>query len=119
MLTIFKEIFTWWNRQTLGTRIVTLVKGKLVGKDEFGNKYYQDKKDRRWVIYAEEIDASKIPQEWYSWIHHTKNNIEKKHDLKKYKWQKPHLPNKTGTNDAYAPDKNKKTSEKKYTTWKN
>ena len=21
MLTIFKEIFTWWNRQTLGTRI--------------------------------------------------------------------------------------------------
>ena len=25
MLTIFKEIFIWWNRQTLGTRIYTII----------------------------------------------------------------------------------------------
>ena len=43
MLTIFKELFTWWNRQTLGTRIQTALFGKLVGEDEFGNKYYQNK----------------------------------------------------------------------------
>ena len=41
MLTIFKEIFTWWNRQTLGTRIQTFFYGKYIGKDENGNKYYQ------------------------------------------------------------------------------
>ena len=40
MLTIFKEIFTWWNHQTLGTRIYTLLFGKKVGEDKFGNKYY-------------------------------------------------------------------------------
>ena len=43
MLTIFKEIFIWWNRQTLGTRINTLIFGKLVGTDQLGNKYYTDK----------------------------------------------------------------------------
>ena len=36
------------------------------------------KKEKRWVIYADEIDASKIPIEWYSWIHFTPNKIEKK-----------------------------------------
>ena len=82
MLTFIKEIFTWWNRQTLGTRIETFFFGKLVGKDEFGNKYYQSKKGKRWVIYNDEADASKIPSEWYSWIHFTRNKIENIHDLK-------------------------------------
>ena len=50
MLTLIKEIFTWWNRQTLGTRIFTFFFGKLVGQDEYGNKYYQDKNGKRWVI---------------------------------------------------------------------
>ena len=62
MLTIFKEIFIWWNRQTLGTRINTLIFGKLVGTDQLGNKYYTDKNGRRWVIYKNETDASNIPQ---------------------------------------------------------
>ena len=43
------------------------------------------------------IDASKIPVEWYSWMHFTPNKIEKMHDLKKYDWQKPHQSNLTGT----------------------
>ena len=37
MLTPLKEIFTWWNRQTLGTRIYTLFLGKFAGEDAFGN----------------------------------------------------------------------------------
>ena len=44
MLTFIKEILTWWNRQTLGTRLQTIFSGKFVGKDEFGNKYYENKK---------------------------------------------------------------------------
>ena len=47
MLTIFKEIFTWWNQQTLGTRIQTLIFGKLVGEDDLGNKYYESKSGKR------------------------------------------------------------------------
>ena len=119
MLTLFKKIFVWWNQETFGTKIETLFFGKFVGKDHLGNKYYESKKGKRWVIYAEEIDASKIPVEWYSWIHFTRNKIEKKHNLEKYGWQKPHQPNLTGTESAYYPNKNKDAIRKKYKTWKN
>ena len=43
----------------------------------------------------------------------------KKHELKKYEWQKPHKPNLTGTKSAYYPNKNKDAIEKKYKSWKN
>ena len=119
MLTIFKEIFTWWNQQTLGTRIHTLIYGQLVGKDKKGNKYYKDKNNRRWVIYKDEIEATKIPQEWYSWMHYTNNKIENSHELKKHDWQKEHTENQTGTKKAYNPNKSKNASKKKYSSWKN
>ncbi len=119
MLTFIKQIFTWWNHQTLGTRIQTLFLGKLVGKDHLGNKYYEDKKGKRWVIYFDEIDATKIPVEWYSWMHFTPNRIEKNHDLDKHEWQKPHQSNPTGSDKAYYPNKNKKNVvNKKYKSWK-
>ena len=40
----FKIIFTWWNKQTLGTFLKTLFFGKYVGQDEYGNKYYKSKR---------------------------------------------------------------------------
>ena len=119
MLTFLKKIFTWWNRDTFGTRIKTILFGKLIGSDEYGNKYYQNKKGKRWVIYANEIDASKIPVEWYSWIHFMPNKIENIHKLEKHDWQKPHQPNLTGTDSAYYPNKNNKdATKKKYKSWK-
>ena len=119
MLTIFKQIFTWWNQQTIGTRLQILFSGKLIGVDKNGNKYYESKSGRRWVIYNGEVEPSKIPNEWYSWIHFTKNKIENNHDFEKYEWQKPHQPNLTGTESAYYPNKNKDAIEKKYKSWKN
>ena len=119
MLTFIKKIFTWWNRDTFGTRIKTILFGKLIGSDSFGNKYYENSKGKRWVIYSGEIDASKIPVEWYSWMHFTPNRIEKDHDLKKYEWQKPHQSNLTGTKEAYYPNKDKGNAiNKKYKSWK-
>ena len=117
MLTVFKEIFTWWNHQTFGTRLQTIFFGKLVGQDKDGNKYYENKKGKRWVIYNGEVEASKIPNEWYSWMHYTNNKIENVHDLKKYDWQKDHLPNQTGTQNSYHPKKNKNATDKKYNSW--
>ena len=52
MLTLLKKIFTWWNQDTFGTRLKTIFFGKLVGSDELGNKYYESKNGKRWVIYA-------------------------------------------------------------------
>ena len=119
MLTLFKKIFIWWNQETLGTKIKTIFLGKLVGTDSFGNKYYESKAGKRWIIYKDEIDASKISGEWYSWMHYTRNKIENTHDLKKYKWQKPHQPNQTGTDNSYHPNKNNEKINKKYKSWKN
>tara|TARA_B100000941_G_C28041125_1_gene319719 strand:+ start:80 stop:436 length:357 start_codon:yes stop_codon:yes gene_type:complete len=117
---MFKQIFTWWNSQTFGTFLYTIFFGKLVGRDKLGNKYYKNKKDKRWVIYKGEINASKITSDWFSWIHHTTNNIPDKNKEKKYTWQKPHSENKTGTSDSYRPNRISKAGKKfkKYETWK-
>ena len=72
-----KIIFTWWNRQTFGTFLKTLFFGKYVGKDKFGNKYYKNKQDERWVIYSNNIEATKITSDWFMWMHHTIDKIPK------------------------------------------
>ena len=114
----FKIIFTWWNKQTFGTFLKTLFFGKYVGVDEYGNKYYRSKKDERWVVYANNIEASKITSDWYLWIHHTIDKIPDNKD-KKYSWQKKHLENQTGTLNSFKPVKIKKNEiKKKYQTWK-
>ena len=119
MLTLLKKIFTWWNRDTFGTRLKTIFFGKFAGSDSLGNKYYEGKNGKRWVIYSNEIEATKIPVEWYSWMHFTANRIEKTHDLKKYEWQKPHQSNLTGTEKAYNQNKKKDNAiDKKYKSWK-
>ena len=120
MLTFLKKIFTWWNRDTFGTRIKTIFFGKFIGKDDFGNKYYQSKNGKRWVIYNGEINASKINSDWFSWIHHITNTLPTRKNLEKYPWQKPHKDNKTGSSESYKPNKISKKAKnfKKYETWK-
>ncbi len=49
------QFFTWWNGQTLGTKVFTSRHGEKVGEDEFGNAYYRSKGgriDRRWGMSA-------------------------------------------------------------------
>ncbi len=113
-----KIFFIWWNKQTFGTFLKTLFFGKLVGKDELGNKYYKDKQDKRWVIYSNNIEATKITSDWFMWIHHTVDKIPNQNE-KKYIWQKKHKENKTGSKDSYQPVKIKKDNKlKRYETWK-
>ena len=115
---IFKIIFTWWNRQTFGTLLKTVLFGKFVGKDEFGNKYYKNKQDERWVIYSKNIEATNITSDWFMWMHHTIDKIPDKNE-KKYNWQKNHSANKTGSKDSYRPTKIKRENKsEKYETWK-
>ena len=120
MTSLFKQIFIWWHRQTLGTFFYTLFVGKLVGEDEFGNKYYINKKGKRWVIYKNKVEASSIPSDWHRWIHFITNEKPNK-DVKKYFWQKKHEENLTGTNKAHKPDgllsSETKKDMKKYETW--
>ena len=104
MKEFFLEIFTWWNGQTLGTRIHTIIHGRLVGSDLDGNRYYINKKnkDSRWVVYNGQTDASKINANWHDWIHYRTDEvpiIEKKQKS----WYKEHNMNYTGTDKSYSP----------------
>ena len=120
-MSFLKQLFIWWHKQTIGTFIYTLFTGKFVGKDEFDNKYYTNSKGRRWVIYENNIEASKIPPEWHLWMHSTSSN-KPKENLKKFTWQKKHEENKTGTEESHKPDGSLtldlKKNMKKYETWK-
>ena len=122
MTTFFKLIFTWWNRQTLGTFLYTLFLGKFIGSDEFGNKYYSNSSgERRWVIYKDKVESTQISSEWHMWIHHLSKN-KPSNNLNKFSWQKEHKENLTGTEQAYKPDgslsSDSKKNMKKYETWK-
>ena len=89
---------------------------KKVGVDEFGNQYFLGKNNKRFVIYNGIAESTKIPAMWHGWIHHSCDEIPS--DLKKYSWQKIHLPNLTGTKNAYSPlnSPSSKTSST-YNSW--
>ena len=98
------QIFTWWNGQTLGTRFHTWRRGKLVGTDEAGNRYYRDRKvDRRWVIYPDLVEASNVPPGWQAWLHYTSDVAPSDDSYAPRAWEQPHVPNMTGTALAYRP----------------
>ena len=109
---MLREIFTWWNGQTLGTRLWTYFSGILAGVDSQGNKYFHNKKDtKRWVIYANEVESTNVNPEWNNWLRFTSKVIAS--EEKKYKWQKNHLSNQTGTANAYDPEKDKTNDSSK------
>ncbi len=92
---------------TIGTLLMTWWKGKLVGRDGFGNRYYQRKGGkRRWVIYKGRAEASKVPAEWHSWLHKTVDappTGDAASGTSGAAWQQDHQPNLTGTRAAYRP----------------
>lgn len=79
VLKLLTSIFTWWGGATIGARFHIGRRGVLVGKDDYGNSYYEarDKSDaydgnkRRWVIYTGYAEASKVPPEWHGWLRNT------------------------------------------------
>ncbi len=93
----------------LGTLIYTALHGQQVGIDEFGNRYYKARggklwgRERRWVLYRGEPEATKIPPEWHAWLHHTTDEPLTDAAARALPWQKDHLPNLTGTTAAYRP----------------
>jgi NADH:ubiquinone oxidoreductase subunit len=104
MRSLLLQFFTWWNGQTWGTRFWTWRFGEFVGEDAFGNRYYrQEGADRRWVIYNGEAEASRIPPGWYGWMHKLTDVPPTQDDYQPREWEKPHLPNLTGTPAAYRP----------------
>ena len=109
----------------IGTKIYTWIMGNFVGKDNFGNKYYSNSKNtKRWVIYNNDVEASKVPSHWHAWLHKMTDQPPLNYSHK-YPWQKDHRSNKTGTKEAYYPDShpmsgsnNKFIPKQDYESWK-
>lgn len=92
---------------TIGTMLFTWAKGKQVGTDAQGNRYYIERKARkgykarRWVIYNGQQEASRVPAEWHAWLHYTVD--EPLTPATDKPWVKEHQANLTGTPGAYFP----------------
>lgn len=104
---LLKSIFTWWEGATIGTSLGLRGKTKM-GEDALGNVYYQGGSDpnglpRRWVIYKGANDASRVPPEWFSWLHHQIDAAPDQALPPPRAWEKPAEPNFTGTRLAYRP----------------
>jgi NADH:ubiquinone oxidoreductase 17.2 kD subunit len=107
---VLAKIFGWWEGATIGTYFTVGRRGEFIGKDQFGNKYYQsrdhisyDGRKRRWVIYDGYADASKVPPEWHGWLHYTLDEPPTEQPLRQHSWEQPYLPNLTGTPMAWVP----------------
>lgn len=98
------QFFTWWNGATLNTRFHTWRRGRLVGTDGEGNRYYEDRHNgRRWVLYAGLAEASRVPPGWHGWLHKRVATPPTAEDYLPFPWEKQHVPNLTGTAFAYRP----------------
>lgn len=87
-----------------------LSRGKKIGVDQIGNKYYEAPprkgyhRPRRWVMYKHAPEATNVPPEWHGWLHHQTNAVpDDSAESHRRPWQKPHVPNMTGTTAAYRP----------------
>jgi NADH:ubiquinone oxidoreductase subunit len=113
-------------------RLLILLKGRFIGNDSFGNKYYEEKirgsydgrQPRRWIVYKGMNEASKIPPEWHAWLHY---RADQPLQGQVYSWQKPHQPNLTGIAHFKKNDTNHKKDNvtqlatrirKNYQPWK-
>lgn len=99
---------------TWSIRLETALSGTVAGSDILGNRYFTakarrgTKRERRFVLYADMAggrgyDASQVPPEWHSWLHHQTDIVPAKDDPRRHVWQKPWQPNLTGTGRAYFP----------------
>lgn len=111
-MSVLKTIFTWWNGATTGIHFTTWRRGRFVGQDELGNRYYEARDDRdsydrgrkrRWVIYKGYADASKVTPDWHGWLHYTFDEPPTSAPFPVKAWEKEHLPNLTGTIYARRP----------------
>merc|ERR1711974_49557 len=86
--------------------------GTLMGKDQFGNEYYENRqyphpKDRLIECPGNprDFDPSQVPAEWFGWLHHMidLNPNHPKFQSLNPKYRREHLPNLTGTKYRYLP----------------
>ena len=103
------KLFTWWNSVSPGGWFDIKRRSDLIGTDEYGNRYFQDRKTsvegrkRRYVIYDGLAEPSKVPPEWHGWLHYTVDETPEEAGFERKDWHQPHRANQTGTPNAHRP----------------
>lgn len=103
------KVFTWWNGVSPGGWFDIKRRSNLVGTDEYGNRYFEDRKPsvegrkRRYVMYKGLAEPSKVPAEWHGWLHYTNDDVPTEKPLVRQTFETDHKPNMTGTKFAYRP----------------
>jgi NADH:ubiquinone oxidoreductase subunit len=106
---VLGKIFTWWNGATLGAMFDIGKRADLVGQDDQGNRYFEERKatlegrKRRYVMYNGYAEPSRVPVDWHGWLHHTFEVPPTIEPFLLQSWEKQHQPNLTGTIFAYRP----------------
>ena len=91
------------------SKLMIRLTAQKVGRDEFGNQYFEKRKarrgqrKRRYVLYKGHVEASKVPPDWHGWLHYTEEQPPPETGYAVHDWQQGHLPNLTGTKYAYRP----------------
>lgn len=82
---------------------------RRIGQDSAGNTYWMARNRRdtygrpmRRITYAGAPDPTTVPPEWWGWLHHT-TDAPMDMNAPRKPWQKPHLPNRTGSAEAWHP----------------
>ena len=94
---------------TMITRVMTFFNGQFVGEDSSGNRYYQDRRksetgrQRRWVVYSGNDEASCVEVAWHGWLHYTVDETPEEANFDRRDWHQPHRANQTGTPNAHRP----------------
>ncbi|KAL7409524.1 NDUFA12-domain-containing protein [Mrakia frigida] len=88
--------------------------GTFIGRDEFGNRYFQNLNAEeevpgrhRWVdLNQDQYQISQIPPEWHSWLNHIRELPPPEDPILKActpTWKQAHRETLTGTRGAYKP----------------
>lgn len=109
----FKRPLDWVKLLYDGNLFVTIIEkgptGKLVGEDQFGNKYYEDETTsynrKRWVVYGNmnTYSPSIVPPEWHGWLNYINDFAPTQHDFKRPIYAIDAGETKTGTTECYGP----------------
>ena len=108
------SIIGWWKNTTVGARFVINRRSAFVGEDDWGNRYFEEKKEgpkdstlpgrkRRYVIYNGPAEPTRVSADWHGWLHHTFDKPPTEDPLLKKAFETEHQPNMTGTIYAYRP----------------
>lgn len=92
------------------TLLQTWFRGKRVGTDQYGNRYYRRRSksrdwrdEKRWVVFAHEAEPTEIPPGWVGWLHKRLEHAPTEQELPAPRFERERIARVTGAGFDYRP----------------